>query len=103
MKELTLGQHLVTTKDDTVRKTRTLWSILLMFASVGSGACMLAGLSISLLSWLGAIPVSAIFAYLTVGFLLSSLSLSILAAHCMDRAAAAERAERKETEVSSSN
>ena len=60
---------------------------------------MIAGLLISLLSWLDVIPVNAVIAYLTVGFLFSSLTLIFLAAHCMDRAVAAEKAERTETGV----
>ena len=96
MKELTLERHLANSKDDAVRKSRVLWSILLFFTMVGSAVCMFVGLSISLLSWLDLITVSATIAYLTVGLLLSSFSLIFLAAHCMDRVTSADKAERRE-------
>src|SRR5215204_5035449 len=102
MKELTLERHLARSKDDAVRKSRMLWSILLLFTMVGSSVCMFVGLSISLLSWLDVITVSATIAYLTVGLLLGSFSLIFLAAHCMDRVTSADKAERRERSQRSS-
>ena len=95
MKELTLESNLVVEKDKPAGKSRTAWSALLLLAIAGSSGCMLAGLSISLLSWLEVITASAMIAYVTVGLLLTSFSLLFLAAHCMDRVSSAEKAERK--------
>jgi hypothetical protein len=94
MKELTVQEGFVSSRDVAVQRSHRGWSILLLLMIVGSAGCMFAGLSISLLSWLEVITVSATIAYTTVGLLLASFSLIFLAAHCMDRVASVERAER---------
>ena len=76
-----------------VSKPGKVWSLLTLFTIGASAVCMLAGLSVSFLSWLSLITVSATVAYLTVGLLLGSFSLMFLAAHCMDQVAAADKAD----------
>jgi hypothetical protein len=73
---------------------RTFWANALFPCIAGSGACFIAGLSVSALSALHLITRSRFIAYSAIGLLFAAFVLMFLAAHCMDRRDAAEKIER---------
>jgi len=72
------------------------WLWLLLLAIVGSAACLLSGLGISILAVIGVLVPSPFLAYSTVALLLAFFLLVFVAAHCMDRLAAKDRSARME-------
>ena len=73
---------------------RTFWAKALFSCIAGSAAFFVAGLSISALSVLHLIAQSRFLAHSAIGLLFGAFVLMFLAAHCMDRRAAAEKVER---------
>ena len=75
---------------------RSKWPVLLIICVFGGMTCLLTGLMISLVTALGLIRGSHIYAYITVAALLGFFILMFLAAHAMDRWAGEEKARRRE-------
>ena len=96
MKSFTIEKAAFIHEEPLQATSRSFWSTVLLLTALGSVACLVAGLLISLLTWVDLIPPTPYTAYLTVALLIGSFVLIFFAAHSMDRAAAADKAERIE-------
>jgi hypothetical protein len=94
MTELAAHRNLRIDRVEDISARRSFWSGLLFPCWAGSALSLLLGLGISLLSGAGVIGTSRSMAYMTISLLVAFFVLMFLAAHCMDRRDAAEKAER---------
>ena len=96
MREMTVKQSRVLGVADGPSASRTFWTALLIPALVGGAFFLLVGLGISVVSAVGLIHPSRSIAYSAIALIFGAFISMFLAAHCMDRRDAADKAERLE-------